>query len=162
MRIFKVAPALILAFALVACEAGREKEQIGAVIGAGLGALAGSQIGGGRGQLAAIAVGTLGGAWAGSAIGRRLDERDRLLAGQAIQQAQAAPLGQTIQWNNPESGNSGTVTATRDGTDTATGAYCREYQQTVTVGGQTEQAYGMACRQPDGSWKIVQEPLRSP
>jgi len=25
----------------------------------------------------------------------------------------------------------------------------------VIVGGQEEQAYGTACRQPDGSWKIV-------
>jgi len=25
----------------------------------------------------------------------------------------------------------------------------------VTVGGETEQAYGTACRQPNGSWKIV-------
>jgi surface antigen len=157
MRIFKVAPALILAFALIACEAGREKEQIGAIVGAGAGALAGSQIGGGRGQLAAVAVGTLLGAWAGSQIGRQLDERDRLLHSQAIQQAHAAPVGQTIEWNNPESGHAGTVTTVRDGTDTATGAYCREYQQTVTVGGRTEQAYGTACRQPDGTWKVVSQ-----
>jgi surface antigen len=25
----------------------------------------------------------------------------------------------------------------------------------VTVGGRAEQAYGTACRQPDGSWQIV-------
>ncbi len=35
------------------------------------------------------------------------------------------------------------------------GQYCREFQQTVTIGGKTEEAYGTACRQPDGSWKIV-------
>ena len=35
------------------------------------------------------------------------------------------------------------------------GNTCREYQSTVTVGGKTEQAYGTACRQADGSWKIV-------
>jgi surface antigen len=43
----------------------------------------------------------------------------------------------------------------RDGTDTRTGAYCREFQQTVTIGGKTESAYGTACRQPDGTWKVV-------
>jgi surface antigen len=37
----------------------------------------------------------------------------------------------------------------------ASGQYCREYQQTITVGGQMHQAYGTACRQPDGNWKIV-------
>ena len=35
------------------------------------------------------------------------------------------------------------------------GRYCREYQTVVTVGGRAEQAYGTACRQPDGSWQIV-------
>ena len=35
------------------------------------------------------------------------------------------------------------------------GRYCREFQQTVTIGGRTAEAYGTACRQPDGSWKIV-------
>ena len=38
---------------------------------------------------------------------------------------------------------------------TASGQPCREYQQTVTIGGKTEEAYGTACRQPDGTWKIV-------
>jgi surface antigen len=36
------------------------------------------------------------------------------------------------------------------------GQYCREFTQSVTVGGKTEQAFGRACRQPDGAWKIVQ------
>ncbi len=35
------------------------------------------------------------------------------------------------------------------------GRYCREYQTVVTIGGRAEQAYGTACRQPDGSWQIV-------
>jgi surface antigen len=43
----------------------------------------------------------------------------------------------------------------RSGTDTQTGALCREYQSTVVVGGKQEQAYGTACRQADGSWKVV-------
>jgi surface antigen len=42
----------------------------------------------------------------------------------------------------------------REGTSES-GKYCREFQQTVTIGGKTEQAYGTACRQPDGSWQIV-------
>lgn len=66
--------------------------------------------------------------------------------------ATTAPLGQRIVWN--DSGASGAVTALRDGTD-STGQYCREFQQDVTVGGTVERAYGTACRQPDGAWKIV-------
>ena len=69
--------------------------------------------------------------------------------------ASAAPLGTQIAWNNPESGHSGTVTPIREG-HTSSGRYCREYQQTVTVGGRVKEAYGTACRQPDGSWQFVQ------
>lgn len=35
--------------------------------------------------------------------------------------------------------------------------YCREYTRTVTIGNRQEVAYGTACYQPDGSWKIVDE-----
>ncbi len=66
--------------------------------------------------------------------------------------ATTAPIGQTIVWNDGRV--SGAVTALRDGTST-TGRYCREFQQTVTIGGRTEQAYGTACQQPDGAWEVV-------
>lgn len=32
---------------------------------------------------------------------------------------------------------------------------CREYQTTITVAGRQQPAYGVTCRQPDGSWRIV-------
>ena len=102
-----------------------------------------------------MAIGALAGAFIGSEIGKSLDKADRLYAQQAQQKAYTAPIGETIAWNNPESGNSGTFKPTRDGTNTATGEYCREYQTTVNVGGKTESAYGTACRQPDGSWRIT-------
>ena len=67
-------------------------------------------------------------------------------------QATTAPIGETIHWQ--DGGASGSVTAVREGTSTL-GRYCREFQQAVTIGGQTEQAYGTACQQPDGAWEIV-------
>jgi surface antigen len=36
------------------------------------------------------------------------------------------------------------------------GEDCLEYQTEVTVGGQVRKAYGNACRQPDGQWKLAQ------
>jgi surface antigen len=99
------------------------------------------------------AAGVFIGALLGSEIGRSMDDVDRLKAEQAINQAHSAPIGNTITWNNAESGNSGTVTPTRDGTS-ASGEYCREFQQTVVIGGKTEEGYGVACRQPDGTWRI--------
>lgn len=32
--------------------------------------------------------------------------------------------------------------------------YCREFQKQIIIDGRPEQAYGEACLQPDGSWKI--------
>jgi surface antigen len=32
---------------------------------------------------------------------------------------------------------------------------CREFQQDVTIAGERVKAFGTACRQPDGTWKIV-------
>lgn len=34
--------------------------------------------------------------------------------------------------------------------------YCREYHSTQTINGQPQNMVGTACRQPDGSWRIVQ------
>lgn len=36
----------------------------------------------------------------------------------------------------------------------AASADCREFTQTVVIGGQTRQATGRACPQPDGTWRI--------
>jgi surface antigen len=117
--------------------------------------LIGSQFGHGGGQLAAVAIGTLGGALIGSEIGRSMDQADHAAYQNAAAQAQTAPVGETITWNNPESGNYGSITPTREGVQSETGAYCREYQQEIVVGGKAQQGYGQACRQPDGSWKII-------
>ncbi len=130
------------------------KQLLGTGGGAILGGLAGSRLGSGSGQLWATGAGALIGALVGSEIGRSLDNADRQQLSNATYQAQSAPIGEPISWNNPESGNSGTVVATREG-QSASGKYCREYQQTIYVGGQEETAYGTACQQPDGSWEIV-------
>jgi len=66
--------------------------------------------------------------------------------------ATTAPIGERIVWQ--DGGAYGAVTPTRDGTST-TGRYCREFLQEVSIGGRTEQAYGTACRQPDGAWEMV-------
>src|SRR4051812_48591620 len=37
-------------------------------------------------------------------------------------------------------------------------SHCREYQQTVVANGRERLAYGEACLQPDGSWRVVTPP----
>ena len=131
------------------------KQTGGTVLGAVLGGVAGSQVGKGSGQLWATGAGALLGALAGSEIGKSLDKADMSYLNQAQSRAYSAPIGQSIAWNNPQSGNSGTITPVRDGRS-GSGAYCREYQQSIYVGGQQQTATGTACQQADGTWKIVQ------
>jgi len=64
-----------------------------------------------------------------------------------------APIGETISWNNPESGHSGSVTPTREG-QTDSGDYCRQYKQSIVIDGQVETAYGTACKQ-GADWVLV-------
>ena len=90
----------------------------------------------------------------GGAIGNHLDQKDKELAARNAQLSlESARTGQASSWRNPDNGNSGTLTPTRT-YQSAGGQYCREYQQQITVGGEKQQSYGTACRQPDGSWKI--------
>jgi len=63
---------------------------------------------------------------------------------------------QASDWVNPDSARAGTVVPTRTFTDSA-GQPCREFLTTITIGGQDQQGYGTACRQPDGSWQIVSD-----
>ena len=155
MQAKRFAPLLAAVFVLGACTSNAgQKEIAGTVLGGAGGAVLGSQIGGGSGQIIATAVGTLAGAFIGNEIGRSLDRADRLAMQQAEQRAHAAPVGQTVVWNNPDSGHHGSVTPVRDGRSTS-GAYCREYQTTVFIDGREQSAYGTACQQPDGSWQVV-------
>lgn len=149
--------AMMAVFALGACESWSTsgyKEKIGAGTGAILGGIAGAQVGKGDGRLIATGVGALLGTLIGSEVGKSLDKADMAYAQSANQRAHAIPVGQTVQWNNPESGNSGSITPRRDGYS-STGRYCREYEQTIIVDGRQETAVGTACQNPDGTWQVL-------
>jgi surface antigen len=141
--------------ALGACAEGGQKENIGTIAGAIGGAVIGAQFGSGTGRLIGVAAGTLLGGYLGREVGKSLDRADQTAAREAEQKAHTAPVGQQIAWSNPNSGNSGTVTPKREGQDAA-GNPCREYETSITVDGKTERAIGTACKQPDGTWKIVE------
>ena len=148
--------AILLAVVVVAgCGPnGIAKEEAGALIGAGLGGLAGSFIGDGGGQLVAVGVGTMLGAILGSEVGKSLDRADRLALAQAQHDAlENGKSGSSTTWKNPDSGNSGEIVP-QPAYQRADGSYCREFQQTIMVGAELQAAYGTACRQPDGTWKL--------
>jgi surface antigen len=119
----------------------------GAAAGAGIAAIAGASSGW-------IVAAGLAGGLLGGAIGHHLDNKDKQMAAEAAAQAfEGNRTGQAASWHNPDSGNSGTITPTKT-YQAGSGQYCREYRQDIIVGGEKEQAYGTACRQPDGSWQI--------
>lgn len=155
MKIAVIAP-IILALALGGCaNTMGPKETGGTLIGGATGALVGSQIGSGRGRLLGVAVGTMAGALIGREIGSSLDRADRVEMERTAQYSlEHNRTDEPGSWRNPDSGHSGSITPKKT-YRTAEGRYCREYQQTVIIGGEEHQAYGTACRQPDGTWKIV-------
>jgi len=78
------------------------------------------------------------------------DERSQ----QTEKRALSAPVGQKLTWNNPETGNSGTVTVVRDNYDSK-GSYCRDMHKTSLIDGQSKESSGKVCQQSDGSWKSL-------
>jgi surface antigen len=126
-----------------------------------LGALGGAAVGGliagaAGGSSAGIAAGVIGGGLLGGLVGNLLDDRDRRLAAEASHQAlETTPSGRSVAWNNPDNGHAGTVTPVHT-YQAPSGAYCREYETTITIEGRQERGYGRACRQPDGSWQVLQ------
>ena len=127
----------------------------GGLVGGAAGGLVGSQFGGGAGRGAMTGLGVLLGAVLGSEVGKSLDRADQLAMERTTQHAlETAPQGQASTWNNPDTGHYGTVIPMRT-FQQSDGSFCREYQQTVTIGGRSQQAYGTACRQADGSWRVA-------
>jgi surface antigen len=127
------------------------RELIGGVLGGAVGGVLGSNVGKGTGQTVAIVGGTILGVLVGGSIGRTMDQVDQNCVGQIMEHS---PTGRAVEWQNPDTGVSYEVVPTQTRQDTQ-GRYCREYQTTATVGGRTQQVYGTACRQPDGSWQII-------
>ena len=151
-----------LSLALVACQSSTPPGQVGVnnttggtLIGAGLGGLLGNQFGGGSGKAFTTLAGVLVGGLVGSQVGKSMDEADVAYANRSQQNAlNNGVSGQPVAWQNPDNGHNGTIVP--QPAYQSNGTYCREFTQTITVGGQTQNGYGTACRQPDGSWKIVQ------
>lgn len=151
-----IALIVLITFCICGCMANMgSKQGTGTILGAGTGALLGAQVGGGRGRLIAVAIGTLAGALMGQEIGRSLDRADQAAMERTAHEAlESNQSNKTSTWRNPDSGNAGTITPVKT-YQTPEGRYCREYTQTVVIAGEEQQAYGTACRQPDGSWLTV-------
>jgi surface antigen len=134
---------------------------VGTGLGAIVGGIIGNQFGKGSGRTAA----TIGGVVLGGIVGNQLakdackdDRHDAYYYNTTYVDALNDPdEGDEYSWRNPHSNNYGYVSAGEyydDGYEGYSGP-CREFEQRVYIDGRPETATGVACRQPDGSWRIV-------
>ncbi|MDI1352023.1 MAG: RT0821/Lpp0805 family surface protein [bacterium] len=140
---------LSLSFVLVGC-APMNNEGVGTISGGVVGGLLGSQFGSGSGKVMAAAGGALLGAYLGGQIGKSMDRQDRMEMQRALE---TAPTGRSVMWSNPDNGNRYTVQPVR--TYYHQQQPCREYITKAIIGGKSEQIHGKACRQGDGSWRVM-------
>ncbi len=125
------------------------REVMGQILGGAVGGVAGSQIGDGTGRLIAVAAGTVMGMIAGREIGRSMDRADQLCVDQALEHADH---GETVHWQHDDQRYEVTPRKTYQN---SAGHYCREYTTRTTMNGREQAVSGTACRQEDGSWRIV-------
>lgn len=141
-----------LTFNLAGC-AGASRQDIGVGTGAVIGGLLGSQFGQGSGAVAATIGGAMLGGLIGGSIGKSMDDADRARMNSALNNT---PTNQVSSWRNPDTGYTYTVKPQKT-YSSDTGQPCREYVTTAAIGGKRQQIYGTACRQADGSWKVVSQ-----
>lgn len=158
------APALVAltlaAFALAGCAQGSSgggwnKQDTGTALGAVAGAAAGAAIGGKDDWWWAAGLGALAGGVVGNQVGAYLDRQDQQTAyNNANYALNNVPDGQSAKWSNPGNSTSG-YTKPVETAQNNTGQTCRTFQTGFTAQGQSQSGTGTACRQPDGTWKIV-------
>ncbi len=135
----------------------------GTIIGGILGGIIGNHVGRGRGRGPATVVGIILGGIAGNAIARggcRDRQADAYYYNEAYYDAFEQPrYGRRYDWRNPYSGNYGYVTPMSDYDNGDRYGYrgreCREFEQAIWIDGHRTWGRGTACRNRDGSWRIV-------
>ena len=147
----KIITLIIVALFTISLGGCATKEEAGTLSGMAVGAAVGSTLGGGRGRVLAIWLGAVVGAQIGQTIGRYMDEQDRTRTSMILESNRTH---QATTWHNPDTGYDYTVTPTRT-YEVAEGP-CREFTTDAVIGGKKQQVYGTACRQADGSWKVIQ------
>lgn len=147
-KIVTIGAMTVLAGGLVGCSPGNNVP--GATItGGAVGGLLGAAFFHGSGAWIGILGSALVGGVIGNFVGKKMDANDKARMAQAVT---TTPVGKQAQWTNS---HHVTYTVTPVKNYHRQGKYCREYRTKVQIGNRTRNAYGRACRQPDGSWKIV-------
>jgi surface antigen len=152
--------AVVMAVSLAGCANAdmTREEMLGAAAGAAAGGFLGYQLGGGILVNSLFAtIGTVAGGAGGYYATRALMGSDLAAYERTAQKGLAqASDGQILEWQNPETGNSGIFRTIRS-FKMADGRYCRQYRATVSFEKNVRSGVGMACRQYGGQWQVVSD-----
>lgn len=104
-------------------------------------------------------VGSVAGSYFGAGMDDDLDIDDRRYMQRTAQNALEFNRNWEVSvWRNPETDAEGTVTPIRT-YESASAKWCREFEAAVTVDDDQELATGHACRERDGTWRIIEYEL---
>jgi surface antigen len=84
-------------------------------------------------------------------INPNLYDMDQQQANNTLQEQ--VKVGQTTIWTNPNNGHAAPYSPTD--ARPATGENCTYFESNVMMDGREEMAWGQACHQANGAWKIV-------
>ncbi|GAB4362049.1 MAG: hypothetical protein Kow00114_17010 [Kiloniellaceae bacterium] len=91
-----------------------------------------------------------------AAVAAREAEDQRILAAAIEQALERAASGQSVAWQNPDSGVHGQVVPVRT-YRSKSNHWCREYLASKVAGGIEEKTRAIACRAGDGDWVKVEQ-----
>jgi surface antigen len=138
--VLAVASSALLAACGTTSQTGGQGGLLGATVGQG----------GSSAKVAGTIIEAMNGGLVGGTVGTGLNEREKRSALEAEYKAlEYTASGQKVAWQG-DSGHAGEVVAAqpyRVGSQD-----CRQYTQTVVIGGAASTARGTACRNPNGSW----------
>ncbi len=125
----------------------------GVIIGAVLGGLLGNAAS--NNSTGGTAAGVFAGGAIGAMLSTKLDCEDQAYARRTYSDGfNSGRTNVKYEWRNPKNDKRGDFTV-RNYYGDPDGFRCANYTQTIYVGGRPQEASGRACRQPDGSWAML-------
>lgn len=148
-----------LALSLSGCQllSDRDNQIAGAtIIGAGAGMLLAAELysTGTGGALAMFTLGTVGAATGYYRAKELLPQEKQAFNDAAYRSLGSAAIGETVTWRDPETGNHGSFTPTREFIDKQ-GRTCRDLRSSITVRDDTATTNAAACRLHDSAWQAA-------
>jgi surface antigen len=124
------------------------REAIGAVLGGTVGGVVGREVI--QDKTLGTVAGVIVGAVLGGMLGRTMDEADRHCTGHVLEYVED---GRRVRWSDPKQRVEYYVTPIN--TYGSNASYCREFTVTRVEGRKRTEERGIACRNPDGTWRTV-------